>query len=657
MTGTTNLTTHKATPQDANVVPIFSQADFPAPDGGLVITLASNTTYRFKVSSLTLDAGITFLLGDNSFIEADLKDERATLIFISAATAIVTDGTNGVRARSMIFVQAGPGELMNITSGADQTSRFIDCIFSGFGGTKPIVRGVSGQLLQLEFTAFFGGARYVQDGSGGIFGIKGLNTSAFNDGGLSIPEGMMTFETGSFTGGFTQIDTVFIMSGTDSVGIKVEEGANFSTATFDITFFVPSGAGSIGISVENPDAVNQATIHQSTIIPAAGVALKCEPVSSASFSTIGANPQGIAQDGDGNILTSDNLTNLIYRMVGISATLDISIATPGGNVSSLAWHKGNLYSIDETTQLIYEHDGFSTTINSSIASPGGDATGLTFIGENLVTIDSTNHLISIHDGFSTTILFSFASPTNASKLSITYDGVNLLVGNVTGEVFVMDAVSINSQYSFQSAAVAMADIFVIFDSANSSVGLAVMDFSPDEFHIYNHPVTFDHSSRTWELEDLPGVTVSADRGGSFFDGASIEVPTAVQNQWEDIAAAGLFYSPFEQMEKMTLGEETTGELRFNGVRDRACTINAQATITRTGNNTDRFYQLAIEINGEIIKDSISEDVLPDTQTFATLITMPISRKLIDGAVIKPKIRCVTVSPENPTVSFSKLSIT
>jgi len=215
---TTNATDRKSNPRASNVQEVYNQADLPAPVAN-VITLDDFITYRFKVPSLTLDAGVTIILGNDSFMEADLKDGRCTLVFISTTTAISTDGTNGVRARSMVFVQASTGELMNITSGADQTSRFIDCILSGNAGTKPIVRGVSGQLLQLEFTAFFNGARYVQDGTGGgIFGIKGMETSAFNDNGVSMPEGMMTFEDGSFTGGFSLVDAVFIMTGTGSVG-------------------------------------------------------------------------------------------------------------------------------------------------------------------------------------------------------------------------------------------------------------------------------------------------------------------------------------------------------------------------------------------------------------------------------------------------------
>jgi len=100
---------------------------------------------------------------------------------------------------------------------------------------------------------------------------------------------------------------------------------------------------------------------------------------------------------------------------------------------------------------------------------------------------------------------------------------------------------------------------------------------------------------------------------------------------------------------------------FLGVREDACALTALVTITRAGGGAaDRFYQLAIELGGVVIKDTIVEVVLPDISTFATITTIPISRKLVDNVAIKIKIRQVQESGEalqSPQVKFAKLSVT
>ena len=653
----TNLTTRIPARQPIGLIEIFNLDDLIKNATSFiagVLRLGGN----FKINAIIDIGSNQIVLDDNSRF---LGNSTNISEIIGNTTGVLID-TGGFRlvGQNVTFQQQGSGPLLKInTTQLGSSSVFTESTLQG-----GLINLEAGFAFTAKGVRFATGTRLIQKDGGGVSIIDIDAQCQFTDSGLI--DGLIVIEANSQPLSMVLKNVSFAYQTSNSIGISILAGAIVDFLEMDTVANTSIVAtGNFLIKVENPDDVsfgNLSNISKIELFGGSNDLLICDPVSAETFNTPNADPQGITQDGDGNIIISDSTANpgKLTRMVGISATTDTEIDSPGNDPGALAWFRGDLYSLDTGTNTIYQHDGFSTTILSSFAGPSGDTTGIAFVGENLITIDSTTHLITIHDGFSTTELKNFASPSNTARLSVANDGVNLLVGNGAGVIFVQEGFSFNEQYNFQSAALTLRDIWVIFDAANDSVGFAVCDANSDEFHIYNHPVTFDHSSRTWELEDISGVTSSADRGGSEFSGSPITIPLTTFGQWEDIAATGVFYNAFEQNEKVRLDDETTGKVMFLGVREEACAIAGLTTFTRAGNAADRFYQIAIELEGEIIKDTIAEFVLPDASTFATTTTIPIARKLIDGASAKVKIRQIQEAAEtiqSPQVKFAKLSIT
>jgi len=266
------------------------------------------------------------------------------------------------------------------------------------------------------------------------------------------------------------------------------------------------------------------------------------------------------------------------------------------------------------------------------------------------------------DGFGTTVLTSFTTPAGSTLSGITFDNVNLIItDDVNDVVIVLEGISGVEQYRFPIATGA-SDFLDITVTDGQFLG---SDLAGNDIYVYDHPVTFDHSSPTWEMVENTGVSSSSDRGGSQFSvfengGSPVTLPTLTQNIWADVSdsGVGIFYGPFSAMEKCRLFDETTGELIWTGSRDRGRTVSAQFTITRTdGGAADKFYQISIEVRGVVQKDSISTGVLPTTGTILTLTSLPITRDLVDLDRAVVKIRTLSTPVANTEVYACKLSIT
>lgn len=654
MSATTNLTTRIPERQSPFRREIFIETDFPAPIAN-VINLEDFTDYRIK-DNVVITTGIQVKYGIQTRITG-LGDTLSTITGNTTLPFFITGESSPAKGTNVAFTQNGTGRVMDIDT-PGSVPFFLRCQFNGGE-----IRMISGFAITFELCNFENGAFLVQSGTDvGIDDIN-LTFSAWITVGDVVDA--IVFETGSFASKLTIRSGAGFAFFDGSTGIKIEQGASIVTVRLISLLMILEDTDAVVIDVEDPASVGNGTLDSGSLI-GTGSLLVCNPISNASFAAPASLMVGITQDnpatGTGNILLASESSGLIYKMVGVSATEDSNI-NPAAGVGLLVWHMGDLYVAGPT--VVTRYDGFSISVVASVTL-SATLTGVTFIGNNLVTVDSSQ-TVSIHDGFSTVVLSSFVLPSPiTSTFGLTFDGVNLLVGERdAGDdmIFVLKGATGVIQYSFVvSGLETVSDISLIYNPARKDVGFAVLDESAnDEFQTFDHAVTFDHSSRTWEIKDIAAITSSSDRGGSEFSGDATEISNVdTLGDWEDITATGLFYSLFEQNEKVVLNDETTGEVIFIGVRENACTIGAQVSITRPagGGGVDRFYQITITIDDVVIGDSIVQDVLPDASTFATLTTVPVARQLDDGTRIRIQIRQVApggvVAPE---VLFVKLSIT
>lgn len=177
-------------------------------------------------------------------------------------------------------------------------------------------------------------------------------------------------------------------------------------------------------------------------------------------------------------------------------------------------------------------------------------------------------------------------------------------------------------------------------------------------YLYDHLVTFDHSSATWELMNNTGAAAieSSDRSGSNFDNGNTYVPvSAEQGEWGDIDddATDLFYSCFSENEKGFCSDETNGEITWNAARTRGRVMTGTVNVARTG-TTDRQLELAIVINGIVQNDSKASVFLTNTSP-VSLTTLPLSKDLAEGDTVKLQFKDLS-SSNGEEFALAKLSI-
>jgi len=562
---------------------------------------------------------------------------------------LTTDGGSAI-IDDLTLTQTGTGDLLDLDTGTAfavfRNSPFIGGAF----------RIISVNALLISGCAFVFGGRLVVDGAAN-FGDLRVVGSQFVDN-LGVQNGVFLIEDGAVVNNFV-FSGCFITMLNNSTAVRFGNGINIGNIVMEKVRFTLLTSAGVGVRVEDPDDIRGKILDSN--LTNTGTLTACTPEDPTIFASPDTEPRGITQDNDGNLIIADAVASpagTLTRMVLISSTEESTIESPSSNPTGLAWFRADLYSVDNANDLIYNHTGFSETIKSTIVTPGGNCTGITFMGENLVSIDSTTNNITLHDGFTTVVLQTIASPTTDAPLTVSFDGVNLIVGDQSGNVFVMEGFSTTVLYSFDSGTDSMEGMGIIFNPTGFAQGLAMTNDSTNMVHLFEHPITFDHSSATWLIEDVSGAISSADRGGSFFDGDFAFIPALTIDVWVDIISAGndIAYALFEQNEKIRLNDELNGEVMFLGVRERSCSISAQVTITRDGSQADRAYELSISVDGKIIKDSIAQGVLFSNTAIVTITTVPISRTLVKGSLIKSQFRLTEGTPEDTFVSFSKISI-
>lgn len=648
-----------------SIVEVYNISDFPDPVDS-VITLAAQTTYLINAD---VDVGSNQIVGQAN---TRFQGNGTNISVIRGKPAGVLFAMVDPRVDNVTLVQDDDGgnDLMSITGNPITNSSIFKTV-TLVGGDVKLISGFSAIFDQVRVIA---GARIIQPSGAGVSVISINGISQFIDSGTI--DGIVHIEAGGTELSLSVKTTGFVYQSSNSVGIVVDNGANIAILDMNLDTSTSFGAqNNVLLRVGNPNDIQLGVIKELSLIEAFGgtnTLLACQPTSSSTLSATGAtSPFGICQDNDdthvsGNIIVSDPLsgTDKIYRYEGISNTANGSLNID--DVIAVAWFRGDLYTLDHVSHNFSRYDGFSTTqIGSSITTPDLDPVGMTFIGEDLVSIDDGINIVYVHDGFSSTILFSFNVSASVGKVSgVAFDGVNLLIADSNDNtIAVMKGVSNTLQYKFSTTATDLAEISLLLDRSTGEVGFAFVDNSDDTFQVYDQPVTFDHSSPTWELTDIPGVTTSSDRGGvAFSDTVGREVTIADNNtEWHDVADSGdnIFYNCFSEVEKMVMDNEENGEILWIGVRDRGRTISGQVTFSRGGPTTDVIFELSLAVNGTVQKDSITAGVVPNNGAVLTMGTLPISRDLVKGDLVKIQIRRLGVHLENtsPDIGFSKVAIT
>lgn len=480
----------------------------------------------------------------------------------------------------------------------------------------------------------------------------GLTAGVDCQGGFS---GQMNYVTANPTSNVRFNDVGFFPSGAFNVHV-VADGVTFKSFALTNGNYVDFNAGYL-VEVENPDDIGLGTIDSINVI-GTGKLNRCTPVSSSNFTLASTGTRGCTIDNNGNLIIANVSDRTAVRYVGITSTVDTFFTPTSLNVQAIVWHKGDVYIGDTGTGIIYQHAGFTTTIIDSFAS-GLLPLAMVFIGDDLVvTHNGTPNEIVIFDGFSSTIKrrFDLSFPAQ-SNFGLEYDGVNLIITNAgTLTTRVMEGVSDVTQYTIANPG------GIPVDNAIAPDGTAVIVNSDTAF-VYDHLLTFDHSSSAWKFESNSGMTLpeSSDRGGSSFsDPSGIIITITTQNEWVEISGTDMFYSSFSEREKNFLSDETNGEITWTGIRNRGRIFHGEGMITRTGGGaTNIFYELAVGIDmgsGYVIqKDSIGTSVLAGNNTFAPLASSAVTRDMNAGYKAKLFIRNVT-NIQDVIFSVVKLAI-
>lgn len=207
-----------------------------------------------------------------------------------------------------------------------------------------------------------------------------------------------------------------------------------------------------------------------------------------SFSSPGSEQTGVALDSSGNLLSTDTSTDKIYQHDGFSSSILDSFSSPAAAPVALFWDGTNLLSADTGTDKIYKHSGFSSSITDSFSSPGAGPSGLSFLGPNLLSSDYLTHRIYMHDGFSNSVLGSFLGPGSYTT-GIACDGTDLFSADATTDMIykhsgfypiITDSFSSPSTFPRGLAFIPGSDITITPDQIDISAALpAIAEFKLD----------------------------------------------------------------------------------------------------------------------------------------------------------------------------------
>ncbi len=658
MSSNTNLFDRIPARQDINAIEIFSVDDFPSPISS-IIEGTDNTLYQIK-SVITIPNDIQFRFGINTRF-AGIADSITTIegnttgipLFINTAAA-----GSSIKGENVGFTQNGSGGLMTLDSDAFDTTIFNRCTLAG--GDIRLILGL-GFLMYLS--DILGGSRLVQGSTGGFSDIRISQNSLLSDGGGTI-DGVVLIEAGSSTNTLVVEGAALLLTGTDSIGVKFETGVSF-TEFKDLTFLVFNPAATC-ISVKDPSDIVLGVIDGGSI-SGTGNVFGCDPDITETVAGIGTATNSVTQDfdstfTDGNLIVANTAASEIYQYQGLTSTQQGATITTITSPKLVAWFEGDMFVYSGS--VITRYVGFSATQVSpaQTVTLTSTLTGFVFIGLALVTLDGADDTVRFYQGFSSTVDASVVLTTFTTPTGLSTDGVNLLIGDASdNSISVMDGKLATVKYSFAPGYANLSDVLMIRDRTNDSTGLVVAQGSTtNSIALTRHPITMDHSAANWSVSNLPTITASSDRGGTQFSAADISNPptlTIVLDTFIDIAGTDIVYVCFSEYEKMVMNDETNGEIMWLAARDRGRIISTQITISKSaGGGSDDAYGVGISINGVLQQDSVTVIVLRSASEFATTSTLPISRDIKNGDLIKTEIQGVGTS-QSLDLILSKLVIT
>ena len=645
-------------PRSSEVIYVQTEADFPTPVSG-VITIGGGDTYEI-LESFILTTNTTFELNGNVFFQGQ-GIQTTNFGANSTAAMFLVNGDFRIEFRDMTLQQDGSGALVDYNA-TNEGGEATNCQFVGSAtGGGLLLRGGA---VWLEFLCTHTrGAGHVLTNGGALNAVI-LNTVAWEDG--TEAHDMLVIEDTHSIARITIETPLFLLVNANSRGIVIGETASADVFELMGGNLLPLDADVFGFVMENPDVVS-AGLVSNLVVQGPGTFIGSAPQENGSpLVTALVNITGVTMDVDGNMILADQDSDTFVKYVGLSTTVDVTIAAPALNPYGVAWAAGNLISLDSNTDTIYVHDGFSTTILDSFASPAtaNGGRGIAWTGSNLLVLDAGSTSLFVLDGLSATILETIDTSTTVSnERGVAYDGNNvILTDDVTDEIVVYDGISNVEKYRF-SVPSARSTVAI---HAHTNGFLATDNTANDTVYVYDYPVTFDHTSKTWEFKNSAPLTSSAFAGGSQFeDQSGVTLTISTQNEWIDVQDSGvdIFYNDFSKRQKAALNDEQNGEIIWLGAAETGRTLSAEVVITRAlGGATNIFYEVVVAISKDAgvtfteVVDGKGSGVIANNNDFVTINTLPVVREIGENDLIKVRLRNTT-NTQDPTVSICKLSIT
>ncbi len=468
----------------------------------------------------------------------------------------------------------------------------------------------------------------------------------------------LTLGTGTF------ITTGFIPTITGSSCIYVQKGAQIETANLmDFGLLAPEigVGGNAGLVMQDPSDVGVGNFMGVAAQMGLSDVFGMEPVETSNFTPagVGLDVRGCGTDGSNNLIVVDTDVGqaefILYN--GITDSENSRINAPGNNPQDVGWWRGNLISSDASTDICYLHDGFSTTITAQtpglgtlaipIIAPGGFATDGTFFYVGNLNTDQIHVFGS--DFFTATLPVQIAVlniPGLADPTGLSWNGTHMMVADETNAIcLILQGATEEVLYTFT-----FANITNLHGATFTNDGF-VTSHSNEVVRIFDSSPVLNYSSDTWQMADnIDGNLIeSSDHGGSVFDSPTpITITPASAGAWTDISGVGIAYGSSQQREKCHVSNENTGEIEWDGVREKGRLITANIT-AEAGAGTANF-DIVITINGVPQLDSLGSHFYTSPGEADNLDSANLTYKLNKGDLIGMQFR-------NPggTISLDVLS--
>lgn len=207
-----------------------------------------------------------------------------------------------------------------------------------------------------------------------------------------------------------------------------------------ITSFAAPGPNVVGLAFDGTNLISADT-NDNLVYVHTGVTVNI--TTSFDPSVLSDFFNGMAYDGS-NLLIGDSSLhanpNRVYRMVGVSSTIDTYVTVGGSNCGGIAWDGTNLISHHTSPNTVSKHAGFSSTIDEDLTWGVFNIYGLTwdYDAGNLIVCNGSSQYI--YDGFSTTEINHYNyNGTFASARAVVYIGNGQLAVAATDDnIYIVD---------------------------------------------------------------------------------------------------------------------------------------------------------------------------------------------------------------------------